>query len=88
MVRGGFAGWCGWGPRSIVIRRQWHAIYHVDVGAGDSDYTWQGIAGVGYHFKNFDGVLAYRYISWSFGDDAVLGDLNLSGVMLGMRFSF
>jgi hypothetical protein len=68
---------------------KWHAIYHADVGTGDSDYTWQGLAGVGYHFEKFDAVLAYRYLTWTFDDEgAPLRELTISGVMAGMRFYF
>jgi hypothetical protein len=67
---------------------KWYATYHADVGTGDSDTTWQGLLAVGYRFDRFDAVFGYRYLDWSFDDDEVLEDLNLSGVMAGVKFLF
>jgi hypothetical protein len=65
---------------------KWYATYHADVGAGDSDTTWQGLLAVGYRFDRFDAVFGYRYLDWSFDDGEALEDLNLSGIMAGIKF--
>jgi len=34
----------------INLTDKWYAPYYLDVGTGDSDFTWQIVAGVGYRF--------------------------------------
>ncbi len=67
---------------------KWYASYHVDVGTGDSDHTWQWLVAAGYRFDRFDAVFGYRYLDWGLDDDAPVTDLNLSGVMAGVKFLF
>ena len=67
---------------------RWYGTYHADVGTGDSDTTWQGLLAVGYRFDRFDAVFGYRYLDWSFDDGEALEDLNLSGAMAGIKFTF
>jgi hypothetical protein len=62
--------------------------YHLDIGTGDSDVTWQGLGGIGYRFKHFDVIGAYRYLSWDFDSGDQLDDLNLHGPFLGFKFRF
>lgn len=66
--------------------------FYVDVGAGDSDVTWQAFAGVGYKYESFDLVAGYRYLDWDFEDSdpaaGVLTDQTMSGPMIGAMFYF
>lgn len=66
---------------------KWIGTYHLDVGAGDSDSTWQGIAGLMYNFDNYAIHAGYRYIDWDQDGDAI-DDLNLGGVFAGVKFKF
>ena len=34
-----------------TINSDWYVPYHFDIGAGDSDLTWQGSASLAYHFS-------------------------------------
>ncbi len=72
----------------IELADKWYLPYYLDVGAGDSDLTWQAFAGVGYRFKKVDALLGYRYLDWDFDDNEVFDDLNLSGVFVGAKFWF
>ncbi|HBH29834.1 MAG: hypothetical protein N839_0015045 [Desulfofustis sp. PB-SRB1] len=72
----------------LSLNSEWFVPYHLDIGAGDSDFTWQAFAGLGYRFKSFDVLIGYRYLYWDFDDNAALGDLDLSGVGAGIRFYF
>lgn len=61
---------------------------YLDIGTGDSDFTWQVAGGLGYRFGSCDVVAGYRYMSWDFKDSSFLKDLNLSGPYLGVKFVF
>jgi hypothetical protein len=72
----------------LTFATNWFIPYHLDIGAGDSDFTWQGFAGVGYHFSYIDVLAGYRYLSWDFDDNAAIDDMNLSGFGAGVKFYF
>lgn len=80
----GIIGICG----SIDIAANWYIPYHLDIGTGDSEFTWQGFTGVGYHFSYIDLMAGYRYLSWNFDDNDVFDDMNLSGFGAGVKFYF
>jgi hypothetical protein len=66
---------------------KWMGTYHFDIGAGDSDFTWQGIAGLAYKLDKYALHVGYRYLDWDHGGQAI-DDLNLGGVFAGVRFKF
>jgi hypothetical protein len=66
---------------------KWMGTYHLDIGTGDSDFTWQGIAGIAYKFDSYALHAGYRYLEWDHGGQAI-DDLNLGGVFAGVRFMF
>ena len=66
---------------------KWMGTYHLDIGAGDSDLTWQGMAGLAYKFDKYALHAGYRYLDWDHGGKA-FDDLNLGGVFAGVRFIF
>lgn len=73
---------------NINLTEKWYLPYHFDIGAGESDLTWQAFAGVGYRFSKVDVVAGYRYLTWEFDDESLLDDLEVSGVMAGVVFAF
>ena len=46
---------------SYDLDQNWYIPYHFDVGAGDSDLTWQAVAGVGYRFEWGNVLAAWFY---------------------------
>ena len=66
---------------------RWYLTYYADVGAGESDLTWQAIAGINYRFEALDVVLGYQHLKWEF-DDQLLEDLEMYGPALGVKFFF
>jgi hypothetical protein len=64
--------------------REWFVPYYVDVGTGDSDLTWQAIAGVGYSFKWGDLIAGWRYLDYNFKSSSKVDDMSLSGPMFGV----
>lgn len=66
----------------------WFAPFHFDVGAGDSDLTWQLLVGVGYAFSWGDLLLAYRHLEYDQGHGDLLEGVRLSGPAVGVSFRF
>jgi hypothetical protein len=66
----------------------WFVPYYLDVGTGESDFTWQALAGVGYAFDWGDVSLNYRFMSYEPGDDRPIEDMDLYGVAAGVTFHF
>ena len=72
----------------VTLADNWYAPYYLDVGTGDSDFTWQIAAGVGYRFDWGEVNLRYRYMDWDFKSGSALDNLNHRGPQLGARFYF
>lgn len=77
----GFKGNIGLGDR-------WYIPYYADVGAGDSDLTWQATAGVAFKAADWaDIALLYHHMAWDI-PGVVIKDLEFSGPALGVVFRF
>lgn len=77
------------GARGAVdLAEKWYLFGYLDIGTGESDLTWQAFGGVGYRFKWFDLVAAYRYLGWNFDDNQALDELYIHGPGVGIRFTF
>jgi hypothetical protein len=66
-------------------RREWFAQYYLDAGTGQSQYTWQAIGGVGYHFSWGEVIAAWRYIDYRFVSNYG-SSLSMNGPALGVEF--
>lgn len=67
---------------------RWTAHYSLDAGAGDSDLTWNAMAGLGYAFGWGDMLLAYRHLEYDQSASKLLQDFSFSGPGFGARFTF
>ena len=74
------------GAATLSADRRWVLPYYVDIGAGQTKFTWQALAGVGYAFDWGTATLAWRYLDYKFKSDAPVEDLNFSGPFLGFSF--
>ena len=74
------------------LNEKWFMPFHLDVGTGDTDVTWQAFAGIGYKYENFDLIAGYRYLDWSFDDSSpggqIFNDLTIDGPVIGAKFRF
>lgn len=70
------------------INEHWFVPYYLDLGTGESDFTWQAAAGIGYSFGWGDIVLDYRHLEYSQGGNSLVQDLALSGGRLGFVLLF
>jgi hypothetical protein len=67
---------------------EWFLPFYLDVGAGDSDLTWQALAGIGYRFDWGDVSLAYRHLEWDLGSSGAIDDISFGGPQLTATFRF
>ena len=72
----------------IMLNEKWYIPYYADIGTGQSQFTWQLYAGIGYKFSWGDIKLAYRYLEYDQDDDKLLQDLKLYGPQIGIGFRF
>jgi hypothetical protein len=72
----------------LQIGERWFLPYHLDLGTGGSDFTWQGVAGISYNWNWGAVVLAYRYLSFDQGSDSAVRSLSFGGPELGVGFRF
>lgn len=66
----------------------WIFPYYVDVGGGDSELTWQALAGVGYRWGWGDLRLNYRHLAYEQSDTDLIQEAAFSGPALGATFRF
>ncbi len=73
----------------FALSDRWFLPYYVDIGAGDSDFTWQALAGVSFQAAKWaDIALVYRHLEWEFESDSLINDFNVSGPAFGAVFRF
>ncbi|HWA01609.1 MAG TPA: hypothetical protein VG841_14975 [Caulobacterales bacterium] len=70
------------GRTNFGADRQWFVTYYGDVGAGDSDLTWQAFAGAGRSFGNVDVTVGYRHLDYDFSDSRIQ-DISFDGPVVG-----
>ena len=64
---------------------KWFAPYYLDVGAGQSDFTWQAYGGIGYAFSWGEVVGSWRHLDYNFGNSR-MRDLTFSGPSISFGF--
>jgi hypothetical protein len=67
---------------------EWFVPYYLDLGAGSSALTWQGVIGLGYTFHGWDLLLAYRHLSYDQSDNKLLQNVRFDGPALAVTFRF
>jgi hypothetical protein len=76
---GGFKGRVRFGAN-----REWFIPYYVDVGGGESKFTWQAATGIGYAFSWGDAYATYRYLDFDFDSSSRIRDLTVKGPLVGV----
>lgn len=66
--------------------RRWFVPYYVDIGAGESRFTWQAMGGLGYSFGWGDIVAAWRYTDYQMKSGATIEEMNFSGPAIAAVF--
>jgi len=76
------------GRATFGAERAWFVPYYLDIGAGNSDLTWQAMAGIGYayHWGEVTGV--WRHLDYDLGSKTPIQSLTLNGPAIGVTFRF
>jgi hypothetical protein len=68
----------------VRLGGHWYIPYYVDVGAGNSNSTWQGIGGIAYG----NVALVFRTMQYNMTGENVFPNIRFGGVALGGTFRF
>jgi len=74
------------GHKYFGAERRWVVPWDIDIGTGDSDFTWQAMAGLGYQSGWGAVVLTYRYLDYDLDPDSPITEMTFSGPMIGASF--
>jgi hypothetical protein len=70
------------GAVSLSDDGKWYVPYYADIGAGNSNWTWQAFGGVGYRFDWGSMVLGFRNLSYDMSAGKPVQNMNLTGPIL------
>ncbi len=68
--------------------QKWSVPYYFDVGAGDSDLTWQAMTGLTREFGWGDLIMVYRHLEYNEDSSGLLQSFSFTGPAVGVRFHF
>ena len=74
------------GQYAFGAERQWLVPYYIDIGAGDSDLTWQGVIGLAYAFSWGDVRVDWRYLDYDLQPSSSITKVSFNGPALGFTF--
>jgi hypothetical protein len=77
------------GVRGVAVLSadgKWILPFEADVGAGNSNWTWQAYAGLGYRFDWGDVVVSFRNLSFDQSAGKTLQGLRMTGPALSATF--
>jgi hypothetical protein len=75
------------GRAALGDDRKWFVPYYADIGAGQSQLTYQAQAGIGYAFSWGEVVATWRYLDWKEPGNHV-PKLTVNGPQLAVAFSW
>jgi hypothetical protein len=67
---------------------RWRLPYHLDIGTGNSQITYQALAGAAYEFGWGNLSLTYRYLYYDQGNDGVIHEMTVDGPVFAAGFQF
>ncbi len=74
------------GHAGLGDSNKWFIPYYLDIGTGDSDFTWQAAGGIAYTFKWGQMAALWRYLDYNLPNDGPIADMNFSGPEVGAVF--
>jgi hypothetical protein len=67
-------------------RQSWFVPYYLDLGAGESDLTWQAMAGIGYSLGWGDVLAAWRYLDYDMVPGTPIKEMTFEGPAVAVSF--
>jgi hypothetical protein len=74
------------GRISFADGQSWFVPYYLDVGTGESDLTWQAMAGLGYALGWGDVLVAWRYLDYQMAAGTPIKEMNFNGPAVAVSF--
>ena len=74
----------GRGRLTLGANQKWSVPYYFDIGAGDSDLTWQTVLGLTYSFRWGDLGVVWRYLDYDLKSSGPIKDINFNGPAAGI----
>jgi len=74
------------GRLTMVRERTWFVPYYVDIGTGESTFTWQLMLGFGWSFGWGELIGAWRHLDYRMKSDRSIESLSFSGPTLGAQW--
>lgn len=75
------------GARGLIyLSNKWFIPYSMNVGTGESDFTWSAQTAIGYQYDTFDAVVGWRIQEYDVGSDTLIKELDLNGPFAGAIF--
>lgn len=74
------------GRKSFGADNRWFVPYYLDVGTGQTKFTWQTYVGLGYKFGWGDVLAAWRYIDYDMKSDSAIEELDFNGPAVAVVF--
>lgn len=74
------------GRKTFGADHRWFVPYYLDIGTGQTDFTWQTYAGLGYSFGWGDVLAAWRYIDYQMKSGDAIEELNFNGPAVAVVF--
>jgi hypothetical protein len=65
---------------------KWYVPYYADIGAGNSNWTWQAYTGVGYRFDWGSVVLGFRNLSYDMSAGKLAQNVSMTGPLLAFNW--
>jgi hypothetical protein len=76
------------GRASFGAEHSWFMPYYLDVGAGESDVTWQARLGLGYRSETVEVLGVWRYLDYDLGNSTPIESVSFNGPAVGVTFRF
>ncbi|MBN8507239.1 MAG: hypothetical protein J0L57_01360 [Burkholderiales bacterium] len=74
------------GVAYLDAERRWLVPYYLDIGTGQSQFTWQANLGIGYRFDWGATVLSWRYLDYEMKSGVPIQSMSMSGPLLGLAW--
>lgn len=71
-----------------TLADRWSLLYYADVGAGDSDLTWQAAVAIDFEINKWSLNFGYRHLEWDIDNSPNISNISFSGPFIGARYRF